>query len=71
MCKRCIVKSTKTLLLTVDCVSNHTKERYQVPRRKNFDSIFICSEITAQKGDQSVNLMVIHNATPFEVRQTI
>ena len=38
----------KTSFLTVDCLSNHKNERHQVPRRKKFAFIFICSEVMAQ-----------------------
>ena len=44
----CIAKSMITFFLTVDCVSNHINEWHQVPKRKNCDFIFICSEVTAQ-----------------------
>ena len=43
-----IEKSIKTFFLRVDWVSNRINMWYQVPRRKNFDFIFICSEATAQ-----------------------
>ena len=44
-----IEKLMQNFFLTVDCVSNHIKVCYQVPRRKNLDFIFTCSEVTAQK----------------------
>ena len=44
-----IEKLMQNFILTVDCVSNHIKLCYQVPRRKNFDFIFTCSEVKAQK----------------------
>ena len=44
----CIVKSMITFLLTVDCVSNHINKWHQVPKRKNFDFICICFEVTTQ-----------------------
>ena len=43
-----IEKSIKSFFLRVDWVSNRINMWYHVPRRKNFDFIFICSEATAQ-----------------------
>ena len=43
-----IAKSTIIFLLIVDCVSNHINEWHQVTKRKNFEFIFIFSEVTAQ-----------------------
>ena len=41
-----IAKSMITFFLTVDCVSNDINEWHQVPKRKDFDFIFICPEVT-------------------------
>ena len=53
-------KSIITFFLMLNCVSNHIGEWHLVPKRKNFDFIFICSEITAQTR-WSVSIVALHH----------
>ena len=43
-----IEKLIRTFFLKVDCVSYHINVCYQVPRRRNFNFISTCSEVTVQ-----------------------